>query len=304
MARFGTARRGFTLVEMLVVLAIIGILTAILVPTLGVVMRSVRQTSARVEMKNMEAAIEKYKNDVGTYPIDFQVASLIFPHVRAVSNRAVGTEALYASMMVDPLPNPYFQTNPTEPEFRTFQTMSPHEAIVFLLSELSENKEYPFGYRYDGTNWQLIDFTWNGSTWSLSGTKRAYFAFDQKRLRDNDNDGWLEFVPSGFDMPYVYYDARTYVNAPGIASLQMDFDTGAGPGLTGYTSGGTIVPYAASPTEFINPKSYQLICAGVDNYFGSGAVVRTYPAGGNFTDGDNDNLANFAESRLDQQLAQ
>mgnify|MGYP006265142567 CR=1 FL=1 len=48
---------GFTLVEMLVVLAIIGVLAAILVPTIGVAVRTVRQGAIRTEMKQMEVAI-------------------------------------------------------------------------------------------------------------------------------------------------------------------------------------------------------------------------------------------------------
>ena len=62
---------GFTLVEMLVVLAIIGVLAAILVPTIGVAVRTVRQGAIRTEMKQMEVAIENYKTKFNSYPIDF-----------------------------------------------------------------------------------------------------------------------------------------------------------------------------------------------------------------------------------------
>ena len=60
---------GFTLVEMLVVLAIIGVLAAILVPTNGVAVRTVRQGAIRTEMKQMEVAIENYKTQFNSYPI-------------------------------------------------------------------------------------------------------------------------------------------------------------------------------------------------------------------------------------------
>ena len=62
---------GFTLVEMLVVLAIIGVLAAILVPTIGVAVRTVRQGAIRTEMKQMEVAIENYKTKFNSYPINF-----------------------------------------------------------------------------------------------------------------------------------------------------------------------------------------------------------------------------------------
>ena len=62
---------GFTLVEMLVVLAIIGVLAAILVPTIGVAVRTVRQGAIRTEMKQMEVAIENYKTKFNSYPVSY-----------------------------------------------------------------------------------------------------------------------------------------------------------------------------------------------------------------------------------------
>lgn len=308
MARFGNSRRGFTMVEMLVVLAIIGILVAILVPTLGVAIRTVRQGAVRTEMKNMEAAIEQYKNKNGSYPIDFQTPGLIFPHVKSISRRAVGNEAVYLGWMTSDLPNPHYQqgVHPATYQTRNPSTMLQHEAIVFLLMELSENAEYPFGYRFDGTNWQLVDYTWDAGTgkFNLTGTKKKYFEFHPSQLVDLDGDGWLEYHPTVIDAPYVYFDARTYVHAS--APVGLDFETST-LNVTGVTLAGYAQPYWANTDAYMNADSYQLLSAGLDGNYGnpSGfAVQRMYPSGANFSIGDRDNLANFAASRLDEELAQ
>ena len=62
-------RRAFTLVEMLVVIAIIAILAGILIPVVGRAKTKAKVAAARVEMAGLETAIKSYKNDYNRWPI-------------------------------------------------------------------------------------------------------------------------------------------------------------------------------------------------------------------------------------------
>ena len=62
-------RRAFTLVEMLVVVAIIAILAGILIPVVGRAKTKAKVAAARVEMAGLETAIKSYKNDYNRWPI-------------------------------------------------------------------------------------------------------------------------------------------------------------------------------------------------------------------------------------------
>jgi prepilin-type N-terminal cleavage/methylation domain-containing protein len=61
--------RGFTLVEMLVVIAIIAILAAILVPTLGHAKSVAKRNVAKVEMLSLAAAIQQYETEYKRMPV-------------------------------------------------------------------------------------------------------------------------------------------------------------------------------------------------------------------------------------------
>ena len=60
--------RGYTLTEMLVVLVIIGLISAVVVPqTLGQLDRAKART-AKLQLQNIASALEFYASDMGRYP--------------------------------------------------------------------------------------------------------------------------------------------------------------------------------------------------------------------------------------------
>lgn len=67
-ARAPAARRGFTIVELSVVMIIIAVLVSIILVTVGKVFRATEQTSAERQLQAISDAIEQFQTDMGYYP--------------------------------------------------------------------------------------------------------------------------------------------------------------------------------------------------------------------------------------------
>lgn len=102
---------GFTLLELLVVLAIMGLLAAIVAPQVLKYLGSSRSQTAKVQIQSISSALELYKLDVGRYPsADEGLAALV-----AAPPNAAGWNGPYlksASALQDPWAQPYHMRTP------------------------------------------------------------------------------------------------------------------------------------------------------------------------------------------------
>jgi general secretion pathway protein G len=102
---------GFTLLELLVVLAIMGLLAAIIAPQVLKYLGSSRTQTAKVQIQNVGAALELYRLDVGHYPTQDEglAATLAAPPSAAGWN---GPYLVKRSALIDPWGQPYLYRNP------------------------------------------------------------------------------------------------------------------------------------------------------------------------------------------------
>ena len=60
--------RGFTLIELMVVIVILGILAGLIIPRIMSRPEEARQAKARIQIESLETALKLYKLDSGSYP--------------------------------------------------------------------------------------------------------------------------------------------------------------------------------------------------------------------------------------------
>jgi len=107
---------GFTLVEMLVVVAIIGMLVGVATVTVLKYLDRARADTARLEIANMKTAVQKYAMDIGAPPSQQEGLNVLLekPADDAKARRWDGPYLDVEEIPVDPWGNAYIYFSPGE----------------------------------------------------------------------------------------------------------------------------------------------------------------------------------------------
>ncbi|EMP56765.1 general secretion pathway protein G [Marinobacter santoriniensis NKSG1] len=138
--------QGFTLIEIMVVMVILGLLVAIVAPNIMGRSDEAKVTIAKTQLKNIQSALDLYRLDNSQYPSTQQ-----------------GLEALVSKPSGSPEPknwNPegYMKNVPEDPWGNEFQYVSPGtEGPYDLYSYGSDGQEGGEGDAADLSVWQARD---------------------------------------------------------------------------------------------------------------------------------------------------
>ena len=107
-------QKGFTLIELMIVIVIIGILATLLIPRIMERPEEARRIKAKMDIKTIESALKLYKIDSGTYPTTEQGLEALVkkPETSPVPKKWREGGYLEGSVPNDPWGNPFYYTSP------------------------------------------------------------------------------------------------------------------------------------------------------------------------------------------------
>lgn len=110
-------KQGFTLVELMVVMAIIATLMGLVIGVSGSVQRNAANAKARAEISDLMNELEIYKSDKGTYPNDWAQFGNWYTNEKYAGTEYTTTDGT-ATAPVDPWGERYmYEFNPSTSEF-------------------------------------------------------------------------------------------------------------------------------------------------------------------------------------------
>ncbi len=254
---------GFTLVELLVVIVIIGILAGLISTAVIAAMGKAREARVSMEIRAMEAALHVFKDRYGEFPPSKWDRATVEPFLRRAFPR-------YAFRHGANVYN-QFKTDLQTHAGLTVDNMDAAAALVFWLGGIPDSNGKPRGFAKNPED----PFR------KYPDEPMRYppmYEFAQKRLVISG--GTIRYYPdiSGAieaNAPFVYFRASEYGSVSFV-----------------HNAGGedvTITPYQNPTTaEYFNPQTFQIISAGRDNLYGGAAYE--------------DNLTNFTEGKLKELL--
>jgi len=285
-------RRGFTLVELLMVVVIIGLLMAILLPAIGRARLTAQRAAITAEISQLNAAMAQYASNHNEYPPNYLGKEWgadpaygnkhVVRHVRKAYPR-------YAIAVWED-----FQNKMLTATGRQIDTMSPAEALVFWLGGFANANNEMQGFSKN----PLDPFQPVGAP-GRQGTT-PLFDFDANRLADVNNNGFLEYYPANTNLraPYLYFGALSDGSYAG--AFVQNVDTSKYPNNPG--ASGVARPYRTDAGGFVNPKTCQIIWSGFDFDYGADSQNKRFPSGANYGTGDYDNQTNFVTGILEDSL--
>ena len=324
-------RTAFTMVELVIVIAIIAILMAFLLPAIGGAITTARNATVTSEIANLEKAIAEFKLKYGVEPpsrmflyeeeagwdrtdiVTRESKAFIrqcWPNFDFDYSGQSGELDINGNDAIESANDGRIQLNGAECLLFFLGGMCATEDATGTSLRDASGSTMPSGTAGTIAKWFPLGFSTNAASPFVRGGSRVgpFYEFEPSRIKDINGGTLLRAMPEYLDTlpgqtsPYNFassYGGRGYnVNA---SFVNTDLDLGA----SSVTSPTYVYLQSADTTEGtvsavpFNNKSYQIISPGLDNQYGTGGAYDKDDGFSGFDDVQKDNITNFSGGVLD-----